>query len=212
MVRALLDGRKTQTRRIIKPQPDSDRELREITASTPEGWADHRSHSGLWSHDGDPGDTAFKRPYGKTGDFLWVRESLWIQRADTSEYCYAATDDVSYEGSVQWRRRPSIHMPRHSSRLTLEITDVRVQRLEDISENDAKAEGAAFHDGGGIGHSGFRHNENHGFVYATARNSFHALWDSINGEKSWHENPWTWALTFRVHHCNVDAMPQLLAA
>jgi hypothetical protein len=86
-------------------------------------------------------------------------------------------------------------MPRWASRITLEITDVRAQRLQDISEEDAKAEGAAFFDGRPIHHHGWRHDL--GSVWSTANLSFQSLWSKINGPDSWTENPWVWVITFK---------------
>jgi hypothetical protein len=94
----------------------------------------------------------------------------------------------------QWR--PSIFMPRWASRIALEIVQVRVERLQDISEQDAIAEGAMYHDGGGIGHSGWRHDFKD--VFSSAKASFCYLWDSINDKRfPWTSNPWVWVLAFR---------------
>ena len=86
-------------------------------------------------------------------------------------------------------------MPRWASRITLEVTGVRVERLQQTSEEDARAEGAMFHDGRGIGHSGWRHD--YADVHDDARSSFAAIWQSINGPKSWAVNPWVWVVSFR---------------
>jgi hypothetical protein len=95
-------------------------------------------------------------------------------------------------------------MPRCASRITLTVTDVRVQRVQDISEEDAKAEGAMFHDGRPTCHHGWRHD--YSDVWPTARHSFCALWNSLHGPEAWDANPWVYALTFTVHHDNIDAM------
>lgn len=183
MVRALLAGQKTQTRRPVK-----------ITHRTP-GLA-----ACLTPPVGAPRlrVAAELCPYGQPGDRLWVREA-WRERAigeaghlERGGYAYRATENV--DGLAE-RWRPSIHMPRAASRITLEITDVRVERLQDISEADARAEGATYHDGRGIGHSGWRHD--HGAVHADARSAYGRLWNDINGPGSWDVNPWVWVVEFR---------------
>ncbi len=170
MVRAILEGRKTQTRRVYKP-----REVDNV----------EDPHGALF---------AFPTPYGSPGDRLWVRET-WSHDAHDLDTCRAAHEDASpgigygpYYRSTEvapdtLRWKPSIFMPRWASRITLEVTEVRVQRLQEISEDDAKAEGCE-----PSGSAGF----------ATARGLYAALWDSINGARApWPSNPWVWAITFR---------------
>jgi hypothetical protein len=93
---------------------------------------------------------------------------------------------------MKWK--PSIHMPRWASRITLRITDIRVERLQDISEDDARAEGAMWHDGGTYWHSGWRHD--YSDVHADAYSSFARLWNNINGPGAWDANPWVWVVSF----------------
>lgn len=172
-------GSKTQTRRTMKPQPSWVREQVMF-------WQDMvgmiRSH---------------KCPYGVVGDRLWVREAYCVTTGD------AGTHGLLYRGqcvefpSLKPIWKPSIHMPRWACRTVLEITEIRVQRLQDISEEDAKAEGIEYHNGLGVGHSGYRHISSHGYVYGTATEAYRVLWESINGEGSCEENPWVWALTFK---------------
>ena len=100
-----------------------------------------------------------------------------------------------HRGAPGHKWRPSIHMPRWASRITLEMTGVRVERLQAISEADAHAEDAHFHDGRGIGHSCWRHDD--GAVHADARSAFARLWESLHGARSWDANPWVWAIEFR---------------
>ncbi|HGM5243509.1 TPA: hypothetical protein ACKPZK_002452 [Serratia marcescens] len=179
MVRAIIDGRKTQTRRIAK--------------------ADNSNH-------------LLGCPFGQVGDRLWVRETFavlgnedgcpieWDGNLIKGDEKHAARiykascwqepgnyglwsipdRDTQYEGT--WR--PSIHMPRWASRITLEITAVRVERLNDISEEDAKAEGVK----AGVcpGHEHMMHQV-----------AFRELWQSIYGEESWRANPWVWVIEFR---------------
>lgn len=204
MVRALLDGRKSQTRRIVKPQPY----MQELEGS-------FGGRLLCFQERGSPGTgliwpNAKERilsqcPYGQPGDLLYVRETwgYWplIDQQDEAEgVIYRADDDDWQCRMFSWR--PSIHMPRRYSRLTLELTDVRVERLNDISDADALAEGlrkwphkgdfAYGCDGGAI--------DGHG----SATGAFRSLWESINGPGSWNRNDWIWALSFRIHHCNVD--------
>lgn len=194
MVRAILEGRKTQTRRVVKPPsrpPDraSDGTEPVVVGVNPEGWpilasgGGHRrwraSRTWVWD----------SSPYGTPGDRLWVRETWQTVTTpadrDTSKLFYAA-DHGARPGFAEddWRWRPSIHMPRWASRITLEVTGVRVERLQDISADDARAEGV---DGlppqGGSNEAQWR---------------FRSLWDSINGKRaSWASNPWVWVIEFR---------------
>ncbi|WP_420465564.1 hypothetical protein [Panacagrimonas sp.] len=215
MIRALLDGRKTRTRRVMKPQPygngfhfdghdilchcdelppdamllDIGRGQNRCTTSNYEGW-----------------ESAC--PYGMPGDLLWVRET-WGRDDEDGKVFYRA--DVSHEddtdnfencrleGAPGYRWRSSIHMPRWASRLTLRITDVRVQRLQDISEKDAAAEGVERDSDGWFDYlmPGTQ-------CCTNARDSFRTLWESINGPGSWDADPWVWCVSFDVLRQNVD--------
>ena len=177
MVRAILEGRKTQTRRVVKPQPDYVVKDAYFT-------------KGL---DVPRRGNDIKCPYGQPGDRLWVRETfsqcvnLGVDRngewpKDLFSYSYRATD-----GLVGDRWKPSIHMPRLSSRILLEIVSVRVERLQDISEADAKAEGA----------DPYRlpcHPKREKLRHV---DGFSLLWKPINGSESWDANPWVWVVEFR---------------
>lgn len=214
MVRALLSGRKTQTRRIMKPQPEP----------CPRGghwWpsnvfktmlhVEDEMQNGKGGWGGLVGDAC---PFGAVGDRIWVRETWgvvshafsddglmidWVpDRPATAIHempfgngyysgyaIYAADgdftwgDDDGYEdGCSCWK--PSIHMPRAASRILLEITDVRVERLRSMSQDDARAEGV-------IAASG----------PMEAGLAFRELWDSIYGEESWKANPWVWVIKFK---------------
>lgn len=174
MVRALLAGTKTQTRRIVKA-----RDLE---------WMD--VHQGLR----EP-DNAERCPYGQPGgDRLYVRETWAAPHAydhlpprlipQDARIHYAATED---RGGLLWR--PSIHMPRWASRITLEVTGVLVERLQEISYEDARAEGVEFW-------------RNDGTLTelppcSAHRYEFEDLWTSINGADSWNANPWVWVVSFR---------------
>lgn len=214
MIRALLDGRKTQTRRVVKPQP--------LFSSCQQSFS-----TGLAAI----ADAAFKKfvpdgcPYGQPGDLLWVRESLyrlgrWQQHEDETgerESRWRAAEGICYHADqtelperngFSWRSFPSIHMPRRASRLTLELTEVRVERLQDISDADAIAEGIEpvfTRAGQKCGWLDYQH-EGDGMGYCTnPRESYASLWESINARGSWELDPWVWCLSFRVHQQNVDA-------
>ena len=176
MVKSLLEGRKTQTRRVVKPQPDK------ILHGEP-----------YWKLGGFR--DAWK-PWGIKGDCLWVRET-WCPYPEelTGRRWYRATDEKSHS---RWRDnskqpkhlfnwRPSIFMPRWASRITLEITNVRIERLQDITEEDAIKEGCA-HTGLGVSADEIE----------SAREQFEKLWDSINGKKfPWDSNPYVWVIEFQ---------------
>jgi hypothetical protein len=154
-------------------------------------------------------DVVARCPYGKPGDLLWVREGFAYYGMKADHVFYRATDC----GNLNWR--PSIHMPRWASRLTLEITDVRVERLQEINHADAMAEGVSHEidlrplvklssDEFATAHSKA--------VNDATREAYKELWNSINGAGAWEKKPWVWALTFRVHHCNVDEFIKQKAA
>lgn len=212
MVRAILSGQKTQTRRAIRKQFSLDAEPAEVPATSPEGWQ-ISGHSGLWWDDaGACIDDAIKCPYGQPGDWLWVRETWQGPLLDSEEHesqfrddgpdafkkpefcAYRATenlDAIDADGNdLGWR--PSIHMPRWASRILLEVTDVRVERLADISKDDAMAEGIVIQPDGGFGLADSAH-----YNFADPTNSYCSLWESINGAGSWFANPWVWVVEFK---------------
>lgn len=177
MVRAILEGRKTQTRRICKVQP-------QVTSDTDASWRD--ASADLWRN-----AQQYARdccPFGVVGDRLWVRETWTTFYADQDDGDTVTGDVAVYfadyeddRSEVLWR--PSIHMPRRHSRITLEITDVRVERIQDISEDDALADGGWEYKSCPIHKSPIR--------------SFAELWNQINGAGSWDSSPWVWAISFR---------------
>ncbi|EMF5052079.1 hypothetical protein RGO66_000519 [Serratia marcescens] len=184
MVRAILDGRKTQTRRVMKVQPESSGfGLRFITESL----NNRDTGKYFWSQSdacgiNKPRSKPFPCPFGRVGDRLWVRETFGdcgnrlVYRADTED---GAASQVK-------RWVPSIHMPREACRILLEITAVRVERLNDISEEDARAEGCCYGRGGGVPD-----------FAVTPADHFPTLWASIYGEESWRATPWVWVIEFR---------------
>jgi hypothetical protein len=182
MVRAILKGMKTQTRRVIKPQPD----LSLVGGDEYPSWkVDDAWQSGF---------VDVKCPFGEVGDRLWVRET-WcagpkfnsvnpssIPSGSDVWYRAHADDNIS-----KWI--PSIFMPRWASRITLEITGVRVERLQDITPDDCRSEG---HPVSNMNYTQECHDD-------AARDWFMDLWDSINGKdetKNWNANPWVWVIEF----------------
>jgi hypothetical protein len=192
MVRALLAGTKTQTRRAWPVQPPQGVRI---------GWTP---------------ETRAGR-YGKIGDQLWVRENGWQrpertpkmmrEGADTWAPYYFDADGLSEQESADFKawgfkRRPSIHMPRAHSRILLEVTEVRVQRLQDISEADCVAEGIRISSKErrsdtcyGIYECPMPDGKHH--FNDSAYALYRLLWAQINGTASWNANPWVWAVSFR---------------
>lgn len=203
MVKAILEGRKTQTRRIVKPQPDDDglwnhtqRPMSVHPAYNMEGW---------WGTVDETGeDREYKCPYADIDDLnlLWVRETFCVvneKPAYKADYSLVPT----FLSSMTWK--PSIHMPKSAARIWLEITDIRVERLQDISREDAKREGIEVIGKNVKSWTLFRNyslpKNNVGLGLLSSIESFQSLWDSINGKKekaNWQSNPWVWAITFKV--------------
>ena len=228
MVKAILAGHKTQTRRAVNAYMaanfDEPRGAEDVLA----GYPFVETEGGYVS--------ALKLcPYGQPGDLLYVRETWnegWSYGGSDSVVFYRATGDgwigsevhppadvmngqfgvssgqtaCSAPKSIKWK--PSIHMPRWASRLTLEITDVRVERLQDISEEDARSEGIQSKPGIAV----IEGKQTPSPVYfvgglhpeGSPSEAFRSLWSSIYS--NWHTNPWVWVVEFKVHHCNVDAL------
>lgn len=197
MVRAILDGRKTQTRRIINPQPIVDMDS---------GFVFDGKHKR--QYDIHSWRDQFLDDWSKwmPEDRIWVRESFYPVSPKCGEYYYKATDPAA-EAS-KWK--PSIHMPKEAARIWLQVESVRVEPLHDISEQDAKAEGFACisKDGGrtykyGIpDKDGLPGLDNLGWPWqdweVNQVNAFKTLWKKINGEESWNENPFVWAITYKT--------------
>jgi hypothetical protein len=227
MIKAILNGMKTQTRRVVKPQP-TEKQAEPYNVF-------------YWDWKGrqvmNSAHFARQCPYGKPGDRLWVRETFQIE--NTAEYGvwnadppegptrtvypgepeehvliprYRATapdtllEVVDHDGDdpndgMRWR--PSIFMPRWASRITLEITDVRVERLQDVSEAGAKAEGvgaAALHaTGDGLESWEFWNGPEPAPERFSYRDAYRLMWETINAKRGfgWDVNPWVWAVTFR---------------
>ena len=207
MVRAILDGRKTQTRRIMKVQPQPSK-------SRPgDFWfSSKKLESMVHVSDLAPGNSPISDchlffqehccPFGTVGDRIWVRETwaeagagapdLKLYRANYPAHVPTHYENVPPAEDVRWT--PSIHMPRWASRITLEITGVRVERLNDISEEDARAEGII--DGGCL-NCGEPEPCNCSNPAPDATDAFAYLWQSIYGQENWNANPWVWVMEFK---------------
>lgn len=209
MIRAIFEGRKMQTRRVIKPQPTNRPRWNCIGFL---GWDDGHGYE-------------IKCPYGPVGTTLWVRETTflygrWAKNGlaksgkqkwkfiwDKSKpvlYMDCPPDDIKrLKTDVGYFKRPSIHMPHEACRLRLEITDIKPERLQDISEEDAMAEGIT-------SYWAEPHRDDAPFIGAakelgadlcfTRRKAFQQLWDSINAKRGhgWDKNDWVWAILFEM--------------
>lgn len=184
MVRAILDGRKTQTRRPIKWKQTRFTEIGEREDGSKWPWSEDAEHACDFWH---------PCPFGGVGDRIWVRETwnkyggLLTYRAD-----HDWIDDMRKETVCTAKWVPSIHMPRWASRILLEITDVRVERLNSISQEDAQAEGLEL--------TGWRptySDPDSGGEVMTPYDNFAQLWESIYGEESWKANGWVWVISFK---------------
>lgn len=230
MVRALLDGSKTQTRRMLKPQPDfsiikaeyqdpSLWEFRKRFMMYADDWSGHEHAMYRKTERGDPDLPVYQHrsPFGEPGDRLWVRETFfayggWETRFNAKKgrdewhfvdmtrecdrvYQYAADHPdlpiatSRHDGvTPAWWKRPAIHMPRHVSRTDLNMTGVRIERLNDCSQEDAEAEGIRF-----------LRDVPDADETLTPRQLFMCLWDSINEDRGlgWDINPWVWVVEFK---------------
>ena len=214
MVRAILDGHKTQTRRVIKPQPVEGMVGGTMTDGN-RGWFTWKYHE--CDVNTLPGILAAECPYGQPGDRLWVREPFCVYarlpqcdsaplgdvdivegplggKGPLEEYWKCAYRADHIDPGDGWRS--PLFMPRWASRITLEIVEVRAERLQDIIEEDAIAEAIDCWSGDGVG-DGIRFHM--GLDYPRL-SRFARLWDSINEKRgySWQSNPWVRVVTFRV--------------
>jgi hypothetical protein len=245
MVRALLDGRKTQTRRVCKnadvieaaeSEPWCEPVLERAASRTGPASIGRRLVGSMCRvQDGFRLADAIDAfcPYGRPGDLLWVREAFtYVEEPPDGEDFLVYEADGGRRSLGEWRHPhpiydhcvgrfgqaiPSTHMPRWASRLTLEITGVRLERLQDLTDEDAKAEGLKAVTKGGTlfkygipDADGLPGSDDHGWPWRVwnhdPRLAFRLLWEQIHGVNSWNSNPWVWALTFRVHQRNVDRM------
>lgn len=220
MVQAILEGKKTQTRRIINPQPIDSREI--------DGNFFDGKHRGYVKVDGHPlwrEQFAFEFAKWQPGDLLWSRESWqwegstkWSDVMPIGSFWYKA-DNHGSSGPAKWK--PSIHMPKAAARIWLQVESVGVERLQDISEVDAIAEGIEFQEWEwgpiafpnlsypgdetatidnsmvGVKTKSFRDylRKDH-WLLGDGKGSYKSLWQSINVPESWEQNPWVWVITF----------------
>lgn len=221
MIRALLAGTKTQTRRVLTHACDD-----------PPAYV---AFGGVVALDED--DTPYQWPRTHSiGDRLWVRETCRaVEHEDGSDAVEFLADSActrianTMQAADQWlglyhygargpdrenregQKVPPIHMPRWASRLTLTVTDVRVQRVQDISEDDAMSEGVCqfVEEQDGTGWGTTTPDDRRRMIantYGTATVAFRHLWETINGPDAWDQNPWVAAYSFDVHRCNIDRM------
>jgi len=216
MVRAILDGRKTQTRRVIKfPKHTYTPDSSWVASLNPDGRGDWiawgpRPVTDDFSINAYLDGGGFPCPYGKPGDMLWVRET-WLQ-LDRSGWCdpakpkdwydpaYRRVNAIAYRANADteaeeirkeygYKWRPSIFMPRWASRLTLKVTTVKAERVQDISDGDLLEEGMTAYSPSDCPHP-----------ETLTRDDFRQLWDSINAKRgySWDTNPWVWVVEFEA--------------
>lgn len=211
MVRALLDGRKTQTRRVLKSIEHTQGDEYHI-------WGNGGGVVGV--HEIDVPKTAMDYVNYETGDRLYVREAwrtfdgagMWDDlppRELSPQIVWYEADGKAPEDIFPGKFRQAMHMPRWASRLTLIVTDVRVQRLQEISQDDAIAEGPGFiaKITGEVCESVAAHRLGIGPRWRTPRDWYADLWDSLNADRGygWDANPWVVAVSFTVEHANIDA-------
>jgi hypothetical protein len=216
MVQAILDGRKTMTRRIVNPQPDENKAYRVPRILGQEQIWDH------WCWDTKEGERIIKKClYGEIGDILWVRETFrkyYVTFPDSDRINfdheivdYAADPNTAIpmqdgdgfqvfnkDGSeryIPWK--PSIHMEKKHCRIYLEITELRVERLNEISESDAVSEGIRDNRGPFQDGIQFKNYLGSGSWTCSPAYSFQTLWAKINGQESWDLNPWVWVIEFK---------------
>ncbi|MBO9151891.1 hypothetical protein ACFOTA_06710 [Chitinophaga sp. GCM10012297] len=205
MVRAIFALLKTQTRRIAKGVQLKDDEYPSFYVNEKgELWM-----VPLWKSNNLPsGSKAIKCPFGP-GDILWVKETFqWVDAGEDSGYVYRATDP-DWETTEEWRWKPSLFMPEKASRISLRVVSVRLERLQDISAEDAKAEGFACitKDGGltwkyGIPDDDGLPGNGRGIGWPwneweeDPRNAFRTIWEKINGPGNWEASPWVWKIEF----------------
>jgi hypothetical protein len=198
MVRALLDGSKTQTRRVVKPHPSDDAFA---LLDHGDGWWPYRSEDGE-SANVDNMEYPFACPYGRPGEHLWVRETWvcdhfqvqsgpYLEASGAREHLfYRADNEHPFEAPEGKFWKPSIHMPRWASRILLDVVSVRVEQLSGISEADARAEGVTIEDRHKMGYCA-------GESLPPSVRAYRELWESINGAGSWAANPWVWVVEFK---------------
>jgi hypothetical protein len=208
MIRALLEGRKTMTRRLMKLQPSLDwrpfsyGEVHKMINGEPS-----EDHVIGWGPSNEDGDEAYPLKY-LIGQRLWVREAWRTDDSDDDGIkpsLLSPKTFILYDADADWRLNKSVgksrsprFMPRWASRLTLVVTDVKVERVQDISDEDAEKEGAEF-----TPYMNSAYEADGDYI-----NDFQNIWNSIHGPGAWERNDWVEAVTFTVHNSNIERMPQ----
>lgn len=208
MVQAIIEGKKTQTRRIVKPNPEGPAAIYPGISFCKAHVNEYAQLRYTWEYKspsgevyGDGSGYCNHCPYGMIGDILWVRETFvkacqwngdgemlslkYYYRADNNWSNMDWYDEKSDSTTSSPKWKPSLFMPKVVCRLFLKITDIRVERLQDISEQDAISEGAIP-----------MHLDDFGNTFKTYKRGFQSLWESINGADSWQSNPFVWVISF----------------
>lgn len=192
MVRAILEDRKSQTRRVVKPQPGPiPDEIKRVSNDNGYWWSCSVVRQMIQLR-----EMSCFCPYGTVGDRLWVRETWGLSGHNRVEYRAFPADGKDFRCVSLWK--PSIHMPRWASRITLEIKSVRVERVQDITEGDAKAEGCSEWIPCSV-YTGLKGVRIGGAARkGTHKEYFELLWNSINSKRGygWSSNPWVWVIEF----------------
>jgi hypothetical protein len=188
MVRAILEGRKTQTRRLFPYQYKVCTHNNKYQIE----YMDERDNQYYTRHIEDI------CKYGKIGDRLWVKET-YAMYGENSIIPYEYKANFKEPIDKFWKWKPSIFMPRKASRITLEITNIRVERLNDISEEDAIAEGVEYinSEGNGVYYKNYKIKNKNWMEFKNPIDSYHTLWESINGKNSWRLDPLVWVIEFK---------------
>jgi hypothetical protein len=185
MVQAILEGRKTQTRRIVKPQPKQELDFF--------GWELHPKKLQVAFGTGNKVDSFHKFPFGQVGDVLWVRETFGTGKESGKTYYKANAGNFNMLVD-KWK--PSIFMPKDAARIWLKITNIKIERLHDISEKDAILEGVEKEFSILFNEWRFKDYYNVKSDWRSAVSSFQSLWANINGINSWNSNPFVWVIEF----------------
>lgn len=179
MVVAVLDDIKSMTRRIAGL---------DVVNQDPGRWEYVRFYEGFakfWGKHNATNEVYAKCRYGNPGDWLWVRET-WLYNDDLNiPYAFKADYNEEHQNRLKGHWKPSIHMPKGASRIWLQVKEIRVERLNGITEENAKAEGV---DAAGL-YPGYN---------VSSKGKFEGLWNLINGDGSWDLNPWVWVIDFKV--------------
>jgi len=197
MVQAILEGRKTMTRRVLKPYPDEGSIPKKCTHL-------FDNERPLWGYTycfnekdlSEVTHIAVTCPYGQPGDVLWVRETFG-KLLSFDKFVYKADCESKYDKpALGWK--PSIHMPKSACRIWLEVTNIRVERLQDITKKDAISEGILSDHTDGDYYYFYPCNDLRDDTYLdNPITSFYSLWKSINGQESWNSNPFVWVIEFK---------------